>query len=164
MKINRLGLDIGGVLKDISWGGDRDLFLSVPPKQKSFEVLRELYDSGYKDKIWIISKCKPFIESRLREWLYHYDFYAKTLINEKNVVFARDDEEKATYAKAAGVTHFIDDQIGILLRMSKFGVDNLYLFKPEETEHEARYKIYSQFIIVRSWDDIHKNLLNNSEL
>lgn len=159
---DRMGIDIGGVLKNLHHEGapdDETAFIRDPPMTGSFELLRDLSDTYFKDRIWIISKAKPSMQSKLLKWLDFHEFWKKTAIPGDHVYFVDDDDEKPVRAKKLRLTHFIDDKVGILRQLAGIGIQHLFLYKPVESPDEYLYGIASEFTIVRSWTDVRAKLI-----
>lgn len=161
LSADRLGVDIGGVIKGLSFMEE----LGLPdnePKPDAFEVLRELSEWMFKDNIWLISKCRARTQTKTLEWLSYHDFYNRTRIQPKQVIFTRADEQKAIVAKRLKLTHYIDDKFGVLRSMAQNGIVNLYLFKEEPIPPVYKPEIVARVTIVGSWGDVRKTLLRQS--
>ena len=76
-----LGVDVGGVII-ASRQGDRDTFfngnhLEAAASPYVFEGLRKLVDEVFGEQVYIVSKCKPKVQQKTREWLEHHNFYER---------------------------------------------------------------------------------------
>ncbi len=82
--------------------------------------------------------------------LKKYGLWGAALFNDQNVNFVSCGEDKNTKAIELGVTHFIDDEPGVLDHMT--GVKNRYLFDPYNSFPQTSY------IKVSSWNELHSQL------
>ena len=132
-----LGVDIGRVL---IMGDDSDADTSLfdsqiedavrtPPMDGMFEVLPRLVHA-FDGRVWLISKCGPWVQERTLAWLDHHEFYDRTGIDRSHVRFCRRREEKAIHCRELAITDMVDDRIEVHEAVRGV-VDRCYLFGPQ---------------------------------
>ena len=155
--LERLGVDIGGVLIDrINDGTDTSFFggsyLQTTPVPGAFEALTRLRAERFGREIHLVSKCGPATEAKTRAWLAHREFFGVTGIPADHLRFCRQRREKAPICLELGITHFIDDRLEVLGYLES--VPNRYLFRPDPREVE-RYKGHlAKVIRVDGWEQV----------
>lgn len=110
--------------------------------------------AGAKAGLGVIKKSRlPFVLiSRRRnpkisiEILKFYKLWPK-YFNSKNTFFVLNPEDKNVKAKEFGVTHYVDDQIGVLKKL--IDVENRFLFDNLEV-----FKDTSGYTRVKSWKEL----------
>jgi hypothetical protein len=137
----RLGVDFGRVIHGgaaepgdedtVFLTGDDDEALHSPATPGAFVVLPRLVER-FQNQVWVISKCGERIQNRTLQWLDHHDFYRRTGIPRGNVRFCRKRADKALHCAELGITHMIDDRLGVHVALRGI-VPNLYLFGPHES-------------------------------
>ena len=95
-----LGVDIGGVIVPRVRERDEDTalrsdFFETQPIPEAFEVLRQLVDHRFGNRVFIVSKAGPRGQAKTRRWLKHDRFYAATGIKPKHVHFCLERHHKA---------------------------------------------------------------------
>ena len=159
MRVFCLGVDIGNVIIDHKAVGTNNKieyeidYSNIPAVKNAFEVLRELNKIKFGLNIHLISKCTPWAQTKILNWLKHNKFFIKTGIKPQNVHFCRERNEKQKICADFGITHFIDDRLEVLSYLIG-KVPNLYLFRPDQKEI-AQFKSYlSNVCVVSNWLDI----------
>ena len=66
------------------------------------------------DNIFVVSKAKPKMEQRIRQWLKDRDFYASTGFSHDNVIFVVNYEDKAVVVQQLEISIFYDDQAKVI--------------------------------------------------
>ena len=149
----KLGVDIGGVIIERGNGADDTFFLGkyteTPALEGAIDALRRL-KQRFGGEVYLISKCGAKTEAKTREWLEANNFYSLTGLPEDNLRFCRERPEKAQICKELGITHYIDDNMDVLVPMmlentkirlddgkiisvpATGRVEHLYLFRPTE--------------------------------
>lgn len=61
-----------------------------------------------------------------RAWLHHHEFFRRTGIPTANLHFVRERADKAPICTRSGLTHFVDDCLGVLGHLTT--VSHRYLF------------------------------------
>jgi|SRR3989344_80311 len=160
--MNRLGVDIGGVIidrandqTDTSFFGDN--YLSTTATPGVFEALRDIRDQVFGDNIWLVSKCRYKTQERTLRWLAHNDLYDRTGIIPENVRFTTTRIGKVAIALDLGLTHFVDDRLDVLGYM-KDKVSNLYLFNPDMGIVEGHEEQLDDVIVVPNWETLQQLL------
>ncbi len=155
--IERLGVDIGGVLidrindnTDTSFFGDNYLRTTAVPG--AFDAIMELSERRFGGHIHLVSKCGPRVEQKSRDWLAHHDFFRTTGVDPAHLHFCRQRQEKAPICETLGLTHFIDDRLEVLGYLTS--VPNLYLFHPTAGEVEKHARHLVRVHRVESWDEV----------
>lgn len=137
-----LGVDVGGVLVDAGPGRQDTLLgekhLKTPPLEGAILSVAALNAKAFRDRVWIVSKCKEPTERRTREWMRHIGFHETTGIPESRLRFCRERAEKALIARELGLTHFVDDRLEVLHHMAGI-VPVRVLFRPR-TKEALRFK------------------------
>ena len=161
--INKLGVDIGGVIigrgsdeEDTSFFGSNYLLTEAIPDV--FESIKKLKDADF--DIYLVSKCGSSTEKKSRDWLAHRNFYAYTGVNEAKVRFCKKRADKATICDELGITHFIDDRLEVLSYLK--GVQHLYLFNPDEAEMHNFESFLSRVTKVSAWHELISLLIPQS--
>ncbi|MEV0404251.1 hypothetical protein [Actinoallomurus sp. NPDC050550] len=135
----RLGVDFGRVVQGgaVEPGEEDTVFLSggfeeamrTPPTPGAFDVLPRIV-SRFGGRVWVISKCGERVQRRTLDWLDHNDFYRRTGVPRGNVRFCRKRADKAVHCAELGITHMIDDRLGVHNALRGL-VPHLYLFGPQ---------------------------------
>ncbi len=144
-----LGVDIGGVVMDrINDNTDTSFFggnyLNTTAVPGTIEALARLVAERFGARVHFVSKCGPGIERKTREWLRYHDVFGRTGIPQGNLRFCRRRREKAPIAEELGLTHFIDDRLEILGRLTT--VPTRILFQPYQPEVE-RFSRYLGLVV-----------------
>lgn len=152
-----LGVDFGGVIvgrdRLAQAGSDANMFgrryLDSPPAEYSLEVLARLNAGLFTDRVCLISKAGPAMQTKTREWLAHVSFYEKTGISPDRLRFVLDRRDKVAICRELGVTHFVDDQISVMQALRPV-VSSLYLM-PNTAAHAHDASFYR---VVLGWLDL----------
>ncbi|WP_199485308.1 hypothetical protein [Actinomadura craniellae] len=128
--IHGASLDLGGQADTAFLQGTLEEALASPATEGVYEVLPALVER-FGGQVWIISKCGERVEQRTRRWLDHHDFYARTGIPVGNLRFCRRRADKAIHCADLGITHMIDDRLGVHQALRDL-VPHLYLFGWQE--------------------------------
>ncbi|MDR3548566.1 MAG: hypothetical protein P4M11_09950 [Candidatus Pacebacteria bacterium] len=128
-------------------------YSSIPATAGVFESLKYLNDARFAGAIFLISKCNPWAQEKILIWLQDNDFYKKTGISEKNVLFCRERHEKAEICVAIGVTCFIDDRLEVLAAMES-KVPHLFLYEPDQAETDQYRRFLPMVTVVENWAEV----------
>ncbi|MBX9948180.1 MAG: hypothetical protein K2Y39_03345 [Candidatus Obscuribacterales bacterium] len=155
--IEKLGVDIGGVIiENHNVSADTSFmsknFLSTPATADAFIELKRLNEGRFKDRVFLVSKCGPSVQSKTRKWLKHNNFYEITGISEDKVHFCLERIEKAEISHSLGLTAFVDDRLEILGYLKH--LSDLFLFKPQEAEVEENREHLPLVTVVNSWAEL----------
>lgn len=150
----RLGIDIGKVIiasnpEDLSesmFGRD---FIQAPEVDGAMEAIRMLRNKRPWE-VYLVSKCGPEMQSKIRFWLEAHDFFAITGMNRDNIRFCLDRAEKSKWAGRLHLTHFIDDRIDILRSLPNT-VTTRILFAPVG---QAEVSSLGPIFTAHSWQDV----------
>lgn len=127
-------------------------YSSVPATDGVFDALKTL--NSYLDgEIYLISKCTPWAEEKILNWLQDNDFYAKTGMYENHIYFVRERHEKDGICQKLGITSFVDDRLEVLSHMVET-VPYLFLYQSSEDEVNQFIEFLSKVTTVTSWDEI----------
>ncbi|RFU42500.1 hypothetical protein DZF91_06305 [Actinomadura logoneensis] len=136
----RLGVDFGRVIQggplapgkaDTAFlGGTMRDALASPPNEGAFEALEELVRL-FGGRVWIISKCGERVQRRTLAWLDHHDVAGRTGLPRRNIRFCRKRAQKAVHCAELGITHMIDDRVGVHRALAGV-VPHRYLFGPQD--------------------------------
>lgn len=110
-------------------GGGIEEALASPASNGVFEVLPRLVER-FGGRVWIISKCGPATERKTRLWLDHHDFWRRTGVRQGNARYCRLRVHKAVHCAELGITHMIDDRLGVHRAIREL-VPYRYLFGPQ---------------------------------
>lgn len=155
--MNKLGIDIGGVIIDRKKNDSSDTSLFGPnylnafAVEGAFQTIHTLHER-FAGEVYVVSKCGQNIERKSREWLVHNGFPEKTGVKMENVHFCRQRAEKAPICEKLGITHFIDDKLEVLSYLTT--VPNKYLFDPSPSEVKAYEKFLGQVTPVGTWKEL----------
>jgi hypothetical protein len=162
MKVETLGVDIGGVLiakarseADTSFFSDQ--FLETPVIAGAFETIRRLSRERFCQSVHLVSKCGPRTQAKTKLWLAHHRFEEITGVPGGHAHFCRERADKAPICERLGITHFIDDRLEVLGYLTS--VARRYLFMPEEGEMRRHARHLHGVLIVNSWVEIAADLL-----
>ncbi|MDP1694938.1 MAG: hypothetical protein Q8L34_05350 [Candidatus Woesearchaeota archaeon] len=159
-----LGVDVGGVII-ASRQRDRDTFfngnhLEAAASPYVFEGLRRLVNEVFGNEVYIVSKCKPKVQQKTREWLEHHNFYEQTGISRKHVYFCLERRDKLPICQRLGVTTFIDDKLEVHRYLHEAGITDLYLFNPDPKE-VTQFQTYLQHVQqVNDWREVVAGIMN----
>ena len=164
-ELERLGVDVGGVLIDrINDGTDTSFlggnYLQTTAVPGAFEALQRLGAERFGRAIHLVSKCGEATEAKTRAWLGHHEFYEATGIPADQLHFCRKRQEKAPICLGLGISHFIDDRLEVLGYLES--VPNRYLFRPDPREVERHRGHLAKVIRVDGWDEVLAALGANS--
>ncbi|MEV4478158.1 hypothetical protein [Micromonospora coxensis] len=153
--MGRLGVDVGGVIIELSDGDDDTSFfgpayLRTPPVDGVVEALAAVVPLF--DEVHVVSKCAEPTERRTRHWLAHHGFHARTGIGPERLHFCRTRPEKGPIAARLGLTHFVDDRLEVLGHLDT--VPHRYLFRPRPDEVEAYREHLPGVRRVQSWPEL----------
>ncbi len=156
-KIEKLGVDIGGVIIENHDGNADTSFFSkkyllTPAAENSFVELKKLNEGRFKDRVYLVSKCGPSVQSKTRKWLKHNHFYETTGISEEKWHFCLERSQKAEISHQLGLTAFVDDRLEILGYLSH--MDELFLFNPNESEVAEHSQNLPLVKVVKNWAEL----------
>lgn len=162
MRPQVLGVDIGGVIIDrINDGTDTSFFsdnyLNTTAVPGAFEVLARLVKERFGDRVHLVSKSSRTIQCKSVKWLVNTRFHSITGISESNVHFCFQRWEKAPICQRLGVTHFVDDRLEVLGRLTT--VEHRFLFQPRGHEVRMHAQHLKSVCRVESWKEIERELL-----
>lgn len=153
-----LGIDIGNVIINHR-GTNKDdetlheeRYSTIPASDGVFEALNEL-NKLFEGRVYLISKCTPWAQEKILQWLDDNRFYDKTGINPQNVFFVREREEKDVICRRSAITHFVDDRLEVLSYMIE-STPHLYLFEPDESEVTEFKQFMPKVIRVENWKEV----------
>ena len=153
-----LGVDIGNVIINHR-GTNKDdetlheeRYSTIPAAAGSLESLNEL-NKLFGGRVYLISKCTPWAQDKILQWLDDNGFYGKTGINPQNVFFVRERHEKDVICRRSAITHFVDDRLEVLSHMIE-STPHLYLFQPDESEVAEFSQFLPKVTRVESWKEV----------
>ena len=118
MSESRLGIDIGRVIIDGPadsradtgfFTGDDTAMLATPEVPGAVDTIARLV-RRFEGRVWLVSKCGPWVQARTERWLAGHDFFSRTGVPAEHVRFCRRRAEKRAHCVALGLTHFVDDR------------------------------------------------------
>jgi hypothetical protein len=159
-----LGVDIGGVIVDrVAEDSDTSFFgtrpLETPQVPGAFEALAMLTGMIFIGRVHIISKAGPSVAANARSWLTHNRFFERSGIVPTNLHFVRERADKADVCRRVGVTHFVDDELEVLIDLRD--VPNRYLFVGGLGKNPPPSTYPSWATVAANWSDL-VNLLTTS--
>lgn len=113
------------------------------PTEDAIDALHLLSISRFGARVHLISRCDEATEASRREWLARHEFYRRSRVSSKNVHFCRELWQKAQICTKLGVTHFVENSIATLRRVTS--VPNLYLYHPDR-EEAARHPDFMRYV------------------
>lgn len=155
--MNKLGIDIGGVIIDRKKNDSSDTSLFGPnylnafAVEGAFDTIKILHER-FAGEVYVVSKCGANIERKSREWLVHNGFTATTGVKMENVHFCRRRSDKAPICEKLGITHFIDDKLEVLSYLTS--VKNRYLFDPNPQEVQEYSRFLPLVTKVLTWKEL----------
>lgn len=159
-----LGIDIGGVVidrtsdrTDTSFLGNN--YLQTAAVDEAFTSVRRLVQRRFGDRVHLVSKCGPTVETKTLQWLRHHRFYAEAGVKLDHVHFCRKRAEKAELCAGLGITHFIDDRLEVLGYLTT--VPHRFLFRPTADEIARFAEFLSHVRVVNSWHEVLEVLLSD---
>lgn len=125
------GFDIGNVILRNDTDNPASAALSMAEQPQKYidgavETIGKVVDWVSSDNAFMISKCGIRMQQHTREFFEKTDFYNRTGFDPDNVLFCRRRREKAPIAAELGLTHFVDDRLGILDMMETVGTKILF--------------------------------------
>lgn len=136
-----IGIDIGKVIIDATTDRvDRVHSSRIRVSESEYlegaiEAIRDfLHDQRIK-KVCLVSKCGPILQSATEEFLDETGFFDKTNVARSEVYFCRQRQDKGVIAENLGLTHFIDDRVGVLNYMPS-NVTSRLLFMKDYSNHD----------------------------
>jgi len=157
--VNKIGIDIGGVIIDRARNDNSDTslfganYLNAHAVDGAMQVISKINKELFPNETYIISKCGANIERKSREWLKHNGFYEQTGMSEDKVHFCRQRADKAPIAQKLGLTHFIDDKLEVLGYMYDI-VPHRILFNPSLEEMRRAGPLVGPVMPVFSWGEV----------
>jgi hypothetical protein len=141
----RLGVDIGRVIisgdahpaggDTAFFEGDETTMLATAEVAGAVEAITAL-TARFAGRVWLVSKCGARVEARTRRWLAGHDFFGRTGIDQSHLRFCRFRAQKRVHCVELGLTHFVDDRIGVHAAIESV-VAHQYLFGPQVTPAPA---------------------------
>ena len=152
-----LGVDVGGVIVDrVAAGEDTSFFgsqpLLTPAVDGVFEALARLAAGPFEGRVHLVSKAGPKVAGNTRAWLAHHDVFARIGVPDANLHFVRERADKAPVCQRLRVTHFVDDNLGVLRHLT--GVPHRYLFLGGLGDTEPPAETPDWAIIARTWPEL----------
>jgi hypothetical protein len=157
MKKDALGVDIGNVIiehryilnttDETLW---HEKYSTIPAVENMFDCLKKLNNEKFHGNIFLVSKLKIEQDERTLAWLKNNEFFEKTGINPKNLLFCRERSEKVKLCVDNNIKYFIDDRLEVLSHMVGY-VPNLYLFNPDPEEVAEFKQFLPKVTVVNSW-------------
>lgn len=153
----RIGIDIGKVITAASTENNRSLmdrenYLLAPEVEGAIDTLRDVIVPQFGvDNVFLVSKCRPEMQRRTADWLYHIDFFQRTRIFPQHVHFCLERPQKADIARRLGLTDFIDDRQDVLSVMPSDQVMFKQQFAPEKFHDESLVKKRGELFVVNGW-------------
>jgi hypothetical protein len=134
----RLGIDIGRVIIDGPadshedtgfFTGDDAAMLATPEVPGAVDAIARLAHR-FEGRVWLVSKCGPWVQARTGRWLVGHDFFGRTGVPAEHVRFCRRRAEKRAHCVALGLTHFVDDRPEVHEAIRDV-VEHQYFFGPQ---------------------------------
>jgi len=156
--MDKLGVDIGGVIVDRVQEDGRDSYSGVVPVPGALESIGRLVRERFHDRVWLVSRCDESNERPLLAWMESVDFFAATGVARDRVHFCRSRHEKAPICERLGLTHFVDDRAEVLSHLIGV-VPNLYLLESRASGADRYPDVAAQVHRVTKWSEIVAQLL-----
>ena len=151
----RLGVDIGGVLKQHRVHERDTRFLAslvdTPPLPGAVSGMARLAEH-FSGRLFIVSKCRVESEAGLLAWLQRNRILDAAGIGPDRVSFCRERAEKALHARRLHLTHFVDDRLEVLAHLE--GVPHRFLMQPDPEEAQRFAAALALVRQVDSWDEL----------
>ena len=129
-----------------------DNYLRTTAVPSVIDALRQLVEKRFGDNVFLVSKCGQRVQNRTLRWLDHHRFYDLTGVARGHVHFCRERREKAGICEKLGITHFVDDRLEVLSKLTTVGT--LYLFQPRPDEVRRFARFLNRVKQVNSWQEI----------
>jgi hypothetical protein len=155
--MNKLGIDVGGVIIDRKRNDSSDTSLFGPNYLQAhavpgaFQTIQKLHEI-FGDQVYIVSKCGQNIERKTREWMEANRFHDETGVPKEQLRFCRSRADKAPICEELEITHFIDDKLEVLSYLDT--VPNKFLFDPSLNEIATWKQHLPKVQIVESWAEV----------
>jgi len=107
---NRIGIDFGNTIGEV----ERE-----NPAPLAFEMIKHLVAKIGPQNCFIVSKAKPQMEVRIREWLGSRRFERITGFLPENIIFVLEDSDKARVVQDLEINIFFDDSTKIVRSLSR---------------------------------------------
>jgi hypothetical protein len=149
-------VDLGGVvIQEASIVGDTGLlgdeWLDTPEVEGAIEAIGRLRSGRFNSGVLIVSKAGPRVRERSRAWLDHVGFFGRTGVHRADLIFVRERRDKADVCRRRGVTHFLDNHLGVLLHLDT--VPYRYLFTGGGTDVKRLDAVPAEISVTRSWTE-----------
>ena len=162
-KLNKLGVDIGGVIimpahdkNDTSFFSSD--YLMTPPVAGAFETLAWLNAAVFPNSVYLVSKAKQKTADKTMKWLAHNGFHEQTGISKERVFFVEKREEKVPIARQLRLDAFIDDRPDVLSYLEAMSLRILFAHKAEA----AKTGSFPDFHKVIGWREV-RSVINSYE-
>ena len=103
----------------IDFGKTIDLVEEEKPYDNCYSVIRFLINYYGNENIYIVSKAREIMRTKILEWLYKNNFFKETGFLKKNLLFCNNYEDKTEIVKQLKINVFIDDHIKVIQGISK---------------------------------------------
>lgn len=162
-KLNKLGVDIGGVIITPSHGKNDTSFFSsdylkTPAVAGAFETLAWLNAAAFPNSVYLVSKAKQKTADKTMKWLAHHGFHEETGISKQRVFFVEKREEKAPIASQLRLDAFIDDRPDVLSYLGSMSLRILFAHKAEA----AKTGSFPDFHTAIGWRQV-RRVINSYE-
>ena len=150
----RIGIDVGGVLRNRVGSDDLTIYLADQPFRDAFEVTKWIIQTFGRENVFIVSRCSKPRERAITLWLEKHGFFDDGMMERHHVFFCRERADKAPIVKKLGIDCFIDDRAEVLEPMKDFVDRRIQLSLEETMDATTDHEI----IPMRSWAEIRHDL------
>jgi hypothetical protein len=152
-----LGVDLGNVIIDhVAFGTTPEFVINgdyniIPPVPGVFEALKRLNRERFCGNIFVVYNASDVADQKITSWLKSRDFFARTGIPPERVRRTRNGRDKSSVCQIYQATHFVDDRLEVLSHLAG-KVNNLYLFRPQQSEVDKYNAFLTHVKQVMSWE------------
>ncbi len=157
-----IGIDIGGVLvdraahdTDTSFFGGRPM--ETPAVHGAVEAVARLVAAA-DGRVCIVSKAGPRIEALSRQWLALQGI-ADVMIPWGQIHFVRERADKGPVCERLKVTHFVDDNVGVLNHLTT--VRRKILFTGGLGPNPLPTQVPKGVTVAATWPDVVRHILDD---
>jgi len=163
-----VGCDFGGVICDNHKGrGHREVFTNKEIQEYcktrifvegAIDTISAIIRVTGPENFFIVSRCTKQGEKVIMAWLEYHNFFELTCMNQENIHFCREREDKAQIVSDLKISLFIDDRWEVLKKMKKSTTKVLFNSLAEERLLAANQRTVG-FYFCPNWTDLKRALL-----
>lgn len=145
----RIGIDFGMTIGEVG----------AEPIPDSFKIIKMIVAKHKKENVFIVSKARLEMQTKIKNWLDLHDFYQLTGFDSSNLIFVENYEDKRTIIIEKKIDVFIDDTFKVIKSiMDLESLKQIIFFhqRPEPDQLNEMFPIQyrSKIVITTKWNKI----------